>query len=186
MGEFVIKSSSGESSAFKLFYVQQELFSKALCEYDPSVWFPSLRGNFAEQDRGNWFIEFVPGAWGRWKSPRYGVHFDFICAPAKKDLPERFRLVIGVESPLKEQHRQVFKEDVIKQVRAKGIVQSGFVLQAENRKKLLEVTDIIPFDNQASKVAIEKYIALEPVVSVIAPLVREYYKQGAFDEEMKF
>ena len=176
---------SSESSAFKLFKDQQELFSKALREYDPSIWFPSLRGNFEEQVRGNWFICFIPGAWGRWKPQRYGVHFDFICAPAKKDLPERFRLAIGVESPLIEQQRQVFKEDVIAQVRAKGIVQSGFVLQSEPRKKLLEA-DPIPFDNQSWKVAIEKYIALEAVVSVIAQLVRDFHKRGAFDEAMEF
>ena len=71
--------------AFALFKDQQARLSIALRDCDPTLWFPPLRGNFEPDVPGNWFICFVPGAWGRWRSRNYGVHFDFAYARARRE-----------------------------------------------------------------------------------------------------
>jgi len=172
-------------SAFALFKDQQARLSIALRDCDPTLWFPPLRGNFEPDAPGNWFICFVPGAWGRWRSRNYGVHFDFAYARARRDLPERFRLVVGVESPMKPAFRQAFKEAVISQVKEKGISQSAFVLQSKERTKLLEA-DPIPFNDKAWEVALGRYRSIQPVTSIIANVVKEYWTKEAFDTAMEF
>jgi hypothetical protein len=180
-----IRGPAGSSAAFKLFIEQQALLSKALLEVDPHTWFQLLRGNFKEAHRGNWFICFVPSSWGRWRGGTYGVHFDFVYARARQGLPQRFRLAVGVESPLRRERWQKFKEDVIDRARARGIDQTGFVLRAKERTKLLEA-DPIPFDGQAWRATMERYAALEPVIAIIADLINEYYRAGAFAVDMEF
>ena len=172
-------------SKFDLFKDQQARFKIALKEYDPNVWFPPLRGNFKMDNPGNWFICFVPTSWGRWKGATYGIHFGFMYARPRGDLPERFRLVIGVEAPLKESQRQAFKEEVISRVRAKGIPLSGFNLQAKARTKLLE-SDIIPFDNQTWQITLKRYIELQPLVKIISKVIKMNYEKGAFDLSINF
>jgi len=172
-------------SRFDLFLDQQERFSKALIDYDPHIWFPPLRGSFKEDNPGNWFICFVPASWGHWEGAIYGVHFDFIYARPRGPLPERIRLAVGVEAPMQDSQRQAFKEDVISRVRAKGIVFSGFILQAKVRTKLLEA-DPIPFNNQSWQISLQRYIALQPLVEIIAIVVGEYYNSGAFSVPMDF
>lgn len=166
---------------FELFKDQQMRFKTALCEYDPSIWFPRLRGKFEETVPSNWFICFVPGSWGRWRLNNYGVHFDFKYAIKDK----QFRLMIGVETPLREEFRQSFKEDVISQVNAKRITQAGFTLQASERKKLLEA-DLIPLSDKAWELAFDRYRAIQPVTSVIADIVKEYSRIGRFDTSIEF
>jgi hypothetical protein len=175
---------SASKTDFSLFLDQQKRFAEALHEYDPSIWFPLLRGGFKEDQPGNWFICFVPSVWGRWKT-NYGVHFDFIYARPSSKLPERFRLAIGVESPLDKQHRQTFKEEVISRINARSISHSGFVLVAQDRKKLLEV-DPIPFGPESWRIALDRYIALRPVVHVIGEVSKEYLDSGAFDCPIEF
>jgi hypothetical protein len=170
--------------AFTLFLDQQDRFINALREYDPTIWYPPLRGNFEEYVPGNWFICFVPADWGRWKA-NYGVHFDLIYARINTKLPERFRLAIGVESPLKEQHRQDFKEDVISRINARKINHSGFTLIAKKRKKLLEA-DPITFCSESWRIALDKYISLHSIVDVIGEVCREYSDHGAFDSLIQF
>jgi hypothetical protein len=171
--------------AFTLFLDQQDRFINALRAYDPTVWFPPLRGKFSEDVIGkNWFICFVPAVWGRWKT-NYGVHFDLIYARPGTELPQRFRLAIGVESPLNEHQRQAFKEDVISRVNAKEINRVGFTLTAQNKKKLLEA-DPIPLGSEAWRMVLDKYIALHPVVDVIGEVVKEYSDRGAFDCAIEF
>lgn len=170
--------------AFALFLDQQARFINALHAYEPTIWFPPLRGNFAEDVPGNWFICFVPAVWGRWKT-NYGVHFDLIYARPKNKLPGRFRLAIGVESPLNEHHRQAFKEEVISRVKTKAINYSGFTLTAQKRKKLLEA-DPIPFDSDSWRIVLERYVALHPVVDIIGEVIREYSDRGAFDSLIEF
>jgi hypothetical protein len=177
----------GESaqSAFALFKDQQARLRNALCENDPTIWFPPLRGNFEQNVPGNWFICFVPGVWGRWQTRNYGVHFDFAYARPQNNLPERFRLVVGVECPLKAEFRQAFKEDVISKVNSKRIEQFGFVLQARERKKLLE-TDPIPVSIKAWEVAFDRYLSVQKIIPVIADLVKEYSDMGRFDTTIEF
>jgi hypothetical protein len=170
-------------SGFDLFKVQQKLLCEELKKSD--VWFPPLRGEPKKDNSGNWFFCFVPESWGRWKGASYGVHFDFIYARGNDDQPERFRLVIGVEAPLNEQHRQSFKEEVISRTNAKGIKQFGFTLKAENRKKLLEA-EPIPCGPDSWRIALEKYFALHPVVDVVAQVIREYSDRGAFNPPIEF
>lgn len=165
---------------FHLFKDQQQRFHTALEEFDSTIWFPPLRGNFKKDNPGNWFICFVPTSWGKWKGASYGVHFGFIYARENGEKPERFRLAVGVESPLNEQNRQSFKENVVSNIHSKGIKQSGFTLKTENRKKLLE-TEPIPFGPDSWKIALDKYIALCPIVDVVAQVIKEYSDKGAFD-----
>lgn len=172
-------------SAFALFKEQQALLRTALCEYDSTIWFPPLRGNFVKKVPSNWFICFVPGVWGRWKTRNYGVHFDFAYARPRNNLPERFRLVVGVESPLKAEFHQAFKEDVIFKVNSKQIEQLGFVLQARERKKLLE-TDPIPLSVKAWEVAFDRYLSVQTVVPIIADLVKYYSDRGMFGTKIEF
>ena len=115
----------------------------------------------------------------------YGVHFDFAYARARQGLPQRFRLAVGVESPLRRERWQKFKEDVIDRARAGGIDQAGFVLKARERTKLLE-SDPIPFDRQAWRAAMERFRKLQPVVAIIAEVIKEYCRSGAFSVEMEF
>lgn len=176
--------SAPDKPAFALFLDQQARFINALRAYDPTVWYPPLRGKFEEDVPGNWFICFVPAAWGRWKA-NYGVHFDLIYARTNTKLPERFRLAIGVESPLKEQHRQTFKEEVISRINAKKINHSDFTLTAMKRKKLLEAAPI-PFGSESWRMVLDKYIALHPIVEVIGEVSREYSDRGAFDSLIQF
>jgi hypothetical protein len=169
---------------FALFLDQKDRFIKALSGYDTKVWYPPLRGKYEEDVPGNWFTCFVPEAWGHWKA-NYGVHFDLIYARAKNKLPVRFRLAIGVESPLKEQYRQAFKEEVISRIIAKKINYSGFSLTAMNRKKLLEA-DPIPFGTESWRIVLDKYIVLHPIVAIIGEVSKEYSEQGAFDSPIQF
>lgn len=174
-------------SSFDLFKDQQKRFIEALIDYDPKIWLPPLRGSHKENEPGNWFICFVPPPWGRWKGKIYGVHFAFIYAQPCGPLPERIRLAVGVETPMRKdpQLRQAFKEDVISRVKTKGITFSGFDLKANRRTKLLEA-DPIPFSNQSWQISLQRYIALQPLVEVIATAVRDYYDNGAFDVAMEF
>jgi hypothetical protein len=172
------------NAAFNLFLDQQERFMNALHAHDSTVWFPPLRGKFKEDQPGNWFICFVPAVWGRWKT-NYGVHFDFIYARSGIKLPERFRLAIGVESPLSDKYRLPFKEEVISRIGARSISNLGFTLKAQNRKKLLEV-DPIPFSAESWRVALDRYIALRPVIDVIGEVSREYSDRRAFDCPIEF
>ena len=138
-------------SNFDLFQEQIKLFKIALSDYDNKIWYPLPRGKYEENVLHNWFTCFVPDSWGHWKG-NYGVHFGLIYAQAKtkSNLPERFRLTVGVESPLMEQYKQAFKEEVIYRNSAKKINQSSFTLIAMDRKKLLE-TDPIPFNSERSE-----------------------------------
>ena len=166
---------------FGLFNDQKDRFIKALIEYDLSIWFPNLRGQIKENDYNNWFIAFVPGAWGQWKGAVYGVHFDMIYSRVK----DKFRLCVGVENPMKYSFRQSFKENVISRIMKAGIIQSGFVLKAKDRVKLVEV-DPIPFSPQSWQIIMERYIGLQSVITVIGEVVKEYYNHGAFDIYMDF
>lgn len=171
-----------DTSRFDLWQDQQKRFTEALLDYDPHIWFPHLRGCFEENVPGNWFIAFVPLSWGRWTGAVYGVHFDFLYARPRRSLPERIRLVIGVETPMPASKCQTFKEDVISKVKAMRICHPGFLLQAQRRKKLLETdpSDAIPFNNQSWRISLERYKALQPLVEVIAMVSRQYYDKGAF------
>lgn len=174
-----------KKSDFDLFLDQSNRFIKALSEYDTTIWYPRLRGKFEEDVPGNWFICFVPKVWGHWKSANYGVHFDLICARAKNKLPVRFRLVVGVESPLKEQYRQVFKEEIISRITARKLNLSGFTLEAKERKKLIEV-DPIPFGPESWRIALDKYIGLHPIIEIIGEVSREYSDKEAFDIPIQY
>lgn len=176
--------ASNTKSDFSLFLDQQAHFIEALREHDPSVWFPTLRGNFEADVPGNWFICFVPAAWGYWKG-NYGIHFGFLYGREKSLLSKRIRLAIGVESPLKEQYKQDFKEEVIYRVNAKEINLEGFTLIARNRKKLLEA-DPIPFNSGSWRIALDKYISLHPIVDIIGEVSREFCDRGAFDTIIQF
>jgi hypothetical protein len=173
-------------SSFDLFKDQQKRFIEALIDYDPKIWFPPLRGGHKENQPGNWFICFVPPSWGRWRGKIYGVHFAFIYGQR----PERMRLVVGVEEPMKKERRKPFKEEVISMVRAKGISFPGFVLRANERGKLLNDEKKgghhTPFNEQSWQIALKQYIGLQPLVEVIATAVRDYYDNGAFDVAMEF
>jgi len=173
------------TSDFSLFNEQQDRFRKEILEYDPKIRFPSLRGNFKKDNPGNWFICFVPASWGEWKGASYGVHFGLIYTRIRSNQTECFRLAIGVEAPLQEQYRQSFKEDVIAKVKLEGISQAGFTLQAANRKKLLEA-DPITFGPESWRIALDRYIALRPVVDVIGQVVRDFSDRGAFNTTLKF
>lgn len=172
------------NTKFAMFREQQKLFEIALENHDLNIWFPSLRGNFTEDNPSNWFICFVPSSWGRWQG-NYGVHFGFIYARERGSLPERIRLPIGVETPMKKLFQQEFKDSVLSQVKAAGIAHTGFVLQAKVRTKLLEC-DPIPFSGQSWKIAFERYIALQPVVDTIAMVLKEYRNRGAFEVPIDF
>lgn len=171
--------------AFHRFNDQQDLFRKAILERDSHIWFPALRGNFKADNPGNWFIGFVPASWGKWTGATFGVHFGLIYSKGSAIQPECFRLAIGVETPMIGHYRQSFKEDVISKVKSDGICQSGFTLQAANRKKLLEA-DPIPFVDDSWSLALDRYIALEPVVEVIGQVVKGYSDKGAFTTILKF
>lgn len=180
-----IETFPGEKKDFNLFLDQEKKFIKALSEYDSNVWFPRMRGSYEENVPGNWFICFVPGAWGQWKTANYGVHFDLIFAKAK-DIPlKRFRLTIGVEKPFREEYRISFKEVVISRITKKMINTSGFTLKAKDRKKLLEA-DPIPFGPESWYMALEKYIVLKPIIDIIGEVSREYSEKGAFDSIIRF
>lgn len=172
-------------SKFDLFKDQLKRFVEALTGYDPCIWFPPLRGGIEEGQPGNWFISFVPASWGRWKGAIYGVHFDFMYGRPRRKMTERIRLTIGVEAPLLASQRQGFKEDVISEVRAKGITLPGFELNAKARTKLLEAAPI-PFGGESWQIALQRYIELKPFVGIVGSVVREYYEKGAFDVPMSF
>lgn len=171
-------------SGFDLFKDQQARFCKALKNYDPNIWFPPIRGNFKKDNPSNWFICFVPTSWGKWKGASYAVHLGYLYARPTRELPERFRLAIGVEAPMRESMRQEFKEDVISRASVKGIVIPGR-LQAKTRTKLFEA-DPVPFNDQSWQISLQRYIALKPLVELIALVVREYNDNGAFDEPIEF
>ena len=161
-------------SKFDLFKDQIKRFINALSDYDSKIWFPLHRGKYEENVPKNWFTCFVPDAWGHWKGS-YGVHFGLNYAQAKTkfNLPERFRLTIGVESPLKEEFKQAFKEEVISRISDQKLNQSNFTLIAMERKKLLE-TDPISFNSESWQVALDKYIALHPIIDIIGEVNRIY------------
>ncbi len=168
------------SQKFALFMEQQRLFREALRKYDRSVWFPPLRGTLTEDNPGNWFIAFVPSSWGRWHGATYGVHLDFMYARKHGRKPERIRLPIGVETPMKESFRESFKATVIARVKTKGIGQSGFSLTARRRGKLLEF-EPIPFDKESWRAALDRYKAIQPVVTVVSEVLRSYQEAGALE-----
>jgi hypothetical protein len=91
-------------------------------------------------------------------------------------------LVIGAETFVRASECQAFKEDVISKVDARGIVFSGFFLQARPWKKLMETdpNDPILFNNESWRIALERYKALQPLVEVIAVVTRQYYDRDAF------
>ena len=170
-----------DKGRFDLWRDQQERFTETLLDYDPHIWFPPLRGTFKEDDPNNWFIAFVPPSWGRWRGAVYCVHFDFKYGWPPRYSPEQLRLVVGVET-MRPLERQALKQDVISTVRARGISLPGFILQAQPRKKLLETdpTDPILFDGQSWRISLQRYIALQPLVGVIAAVVRKYHDRGSF------
>jgi hypothetical protein len=171
-------------SEFALFCKQQTLFKNALLEYDPTIWFPKLRGKFEEDVPSNWFICFVPTAWGYWKI-NYGVHFGFLYARANSKHPAQIRLAIGVENPMKEQFKEAFKEEVISRINTRKIEYSGFTLTAQKRKKLLEM-DPVSFDSESWHKILQKYIVLHPIIDIIGVVSREYSRKGAFDPLIQF
>jgi hypothetical protein len=176
--------NQSSNTKFAIFREQQKQFKIALENHDPNIWFPSLRGNFTEDNPANWFICFVPSSWGRWQG-NYGVHFGFIYARERGSLPERIRLPIGVETPMKKSFQQEFKESVISGVTMSAIIQTDFVLQAKARTKLLEIYPI-PFGGESWQIAFEQYIALKPVVDLIARVLKEYRNRGAFEVPVEF
>lgn len=176
--------SQSDNKIFALFEEQQNRFKEALIINDQKIWFPPLRGKLEEYNPDDWFICFVPPSWGRWQG-NYGVHFSFKYGRERGSLPERIRLPIGVERPMKKSFQQEFKESVLSRVRAAGIAQSGFVLQAKAMTKLLECNPI-PFNRQSWKVALEQYIALQSVVDIIARMLKEYRNRGAFEVPLDF
>jgi hypothetical protein len=173
-------------SSFDLFQDQIRRFINALSDYDSKIWYPLHRGKYEENVPKNWFTCFVPDNWGHWIG-NYGVHFGLIYAQAKtkSNLPERFRFTIGVESPLKEQYIQPFKEEVISRISAKKIDQSCFTLIAMERKKLLE-TDPIPFNSESWQIALDKYIALRPIVEIIGEVNRKYFDKWESEALLRF
>ena len=171
-------------SEFALFCEQQELFKNALLEFDSTIWFPKLRGNFEEDVPSNWFICFVPSAWGHWKV-NYGVHFGFLYARANSKRPAQIRLAIGVENPMKEQFKESFKEEVISRIKTRKIEQSSYTLTAQKRKKLLEVDPVL-FNSESWQNVLHKYISMQQVVEIIGKVSVEYQGKGAFDSTIEF
>lgn len=169
---------------FSLFIEQKNRLMEALKMADHKVWFPVLRGNYQNENPGNWFICFIPSEWGYWKN-NYGIHFSFAYGRARKELPERFKLNIGVEKPMQEEYRQSFKEDIIVRANALGISRRDYLLQARPRTKLLEV-DPIPFNQNGWQIAMQRYEALQPIVEIIGTTIREYYEKGAFEGSVQF
>jgi hypothetical protein len=172
-------------SPFTLFLDQRERFIESLLEYDPHLWFPPLRGPYREANPSNWFICFVPESWGHWEGAIYGVHFDFMYARPRGYLPERIRLAVGVETPMLDSQRQSFKEFVIARIKEKQISTSGFVLEAKARTKLLD-SNPIPFNEESWRIALQRYISLQPVIETIAEVVRDFYSRAAFSVPMVF
>lgn len=173
------------SPRFLLFKEQVTLFRKALDDLDQGIWFPRLRGNMTPDNPGNWFIAFVPSAWGHWNDAVYGVHFDFMYAPQRGTKAERIRLAIGVELPMKQPFRRPFKEGVAATVASLGIAPSAFTLSTMDRTKMLEV-DPIPFNADSWRVAMDRYDSLQPIIAVVAEVVREYDFRGAFSIPIQF
>lgn len=172
--------------SFTRFSDQKEHFIEAIKECDPDLWFPSDRGSLQLEKPGNWFVSFVPNSWGHWKGKMYGVHFAFIYARSRKGLPEGMRLAVGVEKPMRESERQLFKESVIARIEEKGLLlTNGITIQATPQKKLLD-SGLLPFADDPWRVAIERYVRLRPVVAIIAEKMKEFHDRGAFDTLLTF
>lgn len=168
-----------DDQTFRRYMVQAGRFEDALRKYDPNTWFPPPPGKPTKA--ANQFVPWVPPSWGRWKAGnKYGVHFTFRYAPEWGTRLERIELSIGVESPMKRTFTQRFKQSVIDAVDQASVSQSGFVLAAEGRGKLLKV-DPIPFSNESWRIALDRYVDLQPVVRAVSVVLREYEKIGAFE-----
>ena len=118
-----------------------------------------------------WSFWFYPDNWEISSAQFSGVQFAFIYFFDRKTQAEYVRLSVGVESPVTDEHKKQFKDEVVKGLPQREINLSEFDLWpnagvTKNRVKLLEVK--FPLDNDCWKKAIEYYKRLDGFVSIVS------------------
>ena len=150
-------------------------------------WKNLSRNNIAQHK--NWFVCFIPHKWGLIKTGLFGIHFGFAYRKERRTNLEYVRLHVGVESPLKTEHKEQFKEDVVNELERRNISLLGFDTypNAGIRKggKLLEA-DFIPLNEGSWEIALKKYLELEEFIDTVSRIIKEYNKLGRFKEILEF
>lgn len=165
-----------EHDLFELYKEQKNEFIKALKSYDPTIRFKYYKDpKDLAAFRKNPFFMFYPSCWEISPGQLSGVHFSFHVRA------ENARLCVGVESPIRDEHKEKFKRAVAEELKKLGADLRGFDIwpnagQSKRKVKLLEVR--FPFDSEAWRRAIDYYKQLEQFIVVVSEKIDEYKRKS--------
>ena len=166
----------------RLFLEQTEKFRNLVQTDDRKARF---RMTFSLPDDGkNWFIWFNPSLWGRASSA--GIHWALISTQRSKRPSGILHLALGVED-LRKPHADEFKQLVVSDAHAKGVVPVSFRLfdQDTKQKKLL-VSPSISLDKSTAKKFNTLYKEVQQFNVVVSHAIRKFDRAGYFAHSLEY
>jgi hypothetical protein len=184
MRETKVEISDNIMSSYNLFKNQKNAFIEALKNYNHNIkialdWRDLNEDNI--RHKKNWFFVFYPPGWEISKGPGFGVFMGFHYYFEKRTETEYAGLHVGVESPMADEYKKQFKDEVVKELYKRRVNLLGFDIwpNAGLRKTNLLRIDF-PLDNNSWKRAIEYYKKLDSFVSIISEKIGNFKKRGYF------
>jgi len=194
-GGFDSKIDNGIDSnvlkSYNLFKNQKDAFIKALRDYDKHIIIVLNWKNLSEENirkKLYWFFGFYPPGWEKsaitisGKRLGFGVAFALIYYFDRRSAKEYVRLSVGVESPLKDNYKILFKDEVIKefQLLRKDFSEFEFWPNAGVHRsgKLFEIK--IPLNSNTWLEALEYYKRLGPFIDIVSKKILDFRQKGYF------
>jgi hypothetical protein len=134
--------------------------------------------------RGNWFIMFAPLTWGCPTRKHFsGIHYALSSHRYGTPPLECLRLSIGVEKPIRQQFKESFKSDVVKEVLKEGVLLEGCRLwpEAGFRKGTKLFDTFEDLDDKPAEKLIRRYSSLTALNAIIAMVIQRYNADRRFE-----
>ena len=148
VGKSNVPNDSDAMKSYLLFKEQKNRFVMELQKIEKV----SLKFTFNDlnahniSSRSNWVVCWIPHKWGVFKQTSAGVHFAFLYYRDRKCGIEYIRFPVGVEKPLKTEFHEIFKTEVVENLKQRNVSLTDCRLWPDpgfRRAKLLEPKHII-------------------------------------------
>lgn len=179
-----VKNTDTVIGSYELFKSQKNQFIKVLKEYDPNTkvvldWKDLNEDNI--RGKKNWFFVFYPPGWEVSKGPGFGVFFGLGYCIEKRTKADYVRFGAGVESPVKDEYKKKFKDEVVEELRRRKVILSEFDLWPNAGPRKVKLLDIrFPLETNSWKKAMEYYKKLDAFIPIVSEKIKEFRGKGYF------